>query len=163
MKSIAFLIVGMVFLLSCNSSSKPNPNAQGVPAPPAEAPAPTSTLQPPYPIADSSNFLNVQGMKIYIVEEGKGAKPRPGSHVIINYRGTLMDGTVFDESFSQGTVKDFSLGNLIRGWQIGLTQVPTGSKVKLIIPPELGYGASDRPNIPGNSTLIFDIDLISSY
>ncbi|MEL6134195.1 MAG: FKBP-type peptidyl-prolyl cis-trans isomerase [Bacteroidota bacterium] len=167
MKNIALLIASLLFFISCNSGSQsqPNPNAKGVPAPTASStPESTpSTLQPPYPIADSSDYLDVQGMKIYVVEEGKGAKPKPGSHVIINYRGTLLDGTVFDESFSKKGIQDFSLGSLIRGWQIGLTQVPTGSKVKLIVPPELGYGSQSRSNIPANSTLIFDIELVSSY
>ncbi|MCL4137447.1 UNVERIFIED_CONTAM: hypothetical protein GTU68_015545 [Idotea baltica] len=81
----------------------------------------------------------------------------------MNYHGMLLDGSVFDSSFGQGGVKDFSLQQLIKGWQVGLTKVRTGSKVKLIIPPELGYGAQARPSIPANSTLVFDIELVSTY
>lgn len=124
--------------------------------------APTG-LKPPYPIADSSQVQTVEGIQIYLIEKGAGAIPNPGSNVVINYHGYLTNGEVFDSSFDKDGVVDFPLNNLIRGWQIGLTQVPTGSKVKLIVPPELAYGAAARPGIPANSTLIFDIDLISTY
>lgn len=139
------------------STSTPAPAAVSTPAPQP------SGLQPPYPITDSSKIQSVGGIQLYIVEEGNGAIPKPGSNVIMNYHGMLLDGSVFDSSFGQGGVKDFSLKQLIEGWQIGLTKVRTGSKVKLIIPPDLAYGAQARPNIPANSTLIFDIELVSTY
>ncbi|MDP5171945.1 MAG: FKBP-type peptidyl-prolyl cis-trans isomerase [Bacteroidia bacterium] len=129
-------------------------------APSAQAPA---GLQPPYPITDSSRIFTVEGIGIYIAEEGSGTKPKPGSNVVMNYRGTLLNGEEFDSSFGKGGYMDFSLNNLIQGWQIALPLVPTGSKVKLIIPADKGYGPADRPGIPGNSTLVFDIELVSSY
>ncbi|MEL6842184.1 MAG: FKBP-type peptidyl-prolyl cis-trans isomerase, partial [Bacteroidota bacterium] len=110
-----------------------------------------------------SQIQEVDGIQIYIVEKGSGAIPTPGSNVVINYHGYLTNGEVFDSSFEREGVADFPLNNLIQGWQIGLTKVPSGSKVKLIVPPELGYGSAARPGIPANSTLIFDIDLISYY
>lgn len=128
------------------------------------SPKPTAPrMSPPYPIEDSSRFETIQGIKIYTIVQGNGPLPKPGSQVVIHYRGTLMDGSEFDNSFARGTLADYSLNDLIKGWQIALTNVKVGSKVKLIIPPELGYGAQSRTNIPANSTLVFDIDLVSTY
>ncbi|MEL7531818.1 MAG: FKBP-type peptidyl-prolyl cis-trans isomerase [Bacteroidota bacterium] len=164
---IPFLLLLSLAFWSCaepasqNDSPAADANATAEAAP-ATTSAPTG-IQPPYPLADSSQIKTVEGIQIYVVEEGAGAIPKPGSNVIINYHGYLTSGEVFDSSFDKDGVVDFPLNNLIRGWQIGLTKVPTGSKVKLIVPPELAYGASERPGIPANSTLVFDIDLISTY
>jgi FKBP-type peptidyl-prolyl cis-trans isomerase FkpA len=127
------------------------------------APVAASGLQPPYPLTDSSQIQYVEGIGIYYVEKGNGSIPQAGSQVLIDYHGMLTDGSVFDSSFDNEGYVDFALSNLIKGWQIGLTKVPSGSKVKLIIPPELGYGNQDRPGIPANSTLVFDIELVSTY
>jgi FKBP-type peptidyl-prolyl cis-trans isomerase len=149
-----------------SSSSSEPPPAAPLAAPEAHAEPRSSTeaeLQPPYPLEDSSQIQVVERVGIYFVEKGNGPTPKPGSQVLIDYHGMLTDGSVFDSSFDQDGYVDFNLNNLIRGWQIGLTNVPTGSKVKLIIPPELGYGSQDRPGIPANSTLVFDIELVSTY
>jgi FKBP-type peptidyl-prolyl cis-trans isomerase FklB len=130
----------------------------------APATAPTQGVKPPYVIKDSSSVqLLESGVQLYVIEAGSGAIPAPTSHVFINYHGMLTDGTVFDSSFDRGTPADFALTQLIRGWQIGLTKVKSGSKVKLVVPPEVGYGAQGSATIPPNSTLIFDIELISTY
>lgn len=158
------LPIALSVFFACGTSSDSSQDSSS-----AQAPAPSTpqevapSLSPPYPIEDSSHVETIQGIKIYTIEQGNGPVPRPGSHVLINYRGTLMDGSEFDNSFPRGGLADFSLNDLIQGWQIALTNVKTGSKVKLIIPPELGYGAQARTNIPANSTLIFDIDLVSTY
>lgn len=118
----------------------------------------------PYVIEDSSRVVNLEGgIQLFIIEEGGGPIPKPGSNVIIDYHGTLLDGSVFDSSFDKGGYQDFQLTQLIKGWQIGLTAVNSGSKIKLIVPPEMGYGAADKPGIPANSTLVFDIHLVSTY
>jgi FKBP-type peptidyl-prolyl cis-trans isomerase FkpA len=153
----------MLLLLSCNSSGENQSESEAPETGAPEMTAPSAGVQPPYELADSSEIFTVDGVQIYIVEKGGGPKPQPGSNVVINYHGTLLDGSVFDSSFDKPGYQDFSLNQLIQGWQVGLTQVPTGSKVKLIVPPELGYGAQDRPGIPGNSTLVFDIELVSAY
>ncbi|MEO1449172.1 MAG: FKBP-type peptidyl-prolyl cis-trans isomerase [Bacteroidota bacterium] len=154
-----------VFLVACQNSAEKNQSepAQQQQTPPATAPA-SEGLQPPYTIEDSSKIKLVDGIQIYVAEEGTGPIPQPQNNVVINYRGTLLDGTFFDGSFSKPGVADYPLPNLIKGWQIALTSVRTGSKVRLIIPPELGYGAQGSPPIiPPNATLIFDIHLISAY
>ncbi|RMG30311.1 MAG: FKBP-type peptidyl-prolyl cis-trans isomerase [Bacteroidetes bacterium] len=160
--------LSVVLLMAACSGSGESAASEAPASPPPAAAAPTSpasTLKPPYPIADSSQVQTLPGgIQLYIIEKGSGAIPKPGSHVFINYHGMLTDGTVFDSSFERGAPADFALNQLIKGWQIGLTAVPTGSKIKLIIPPEYGYGPQGSPpNIPGNATLIFDIELISTY
>lgn len=166
-----FLLLPLLLLVACGESDS---TTQGDTTPPAaplaapqahaeSAPATTPAPQPPYPLPDSSQITYVEGVGIYFVEKGHGPTPQPGSHVVIDYHGMLTDGSVFDSSFDEEGYVDFALNNLIRGWQIGLTQVPTGSRVKLIVPPELGYGSQARPNIPANSTLVFDIELASTY
>lgn len=174
MNSRIFLIALLTFsflviLSSCGESgSADTTEATTKPAAAAPGPAPKPVtqpegLQPPYPIEDSSRIFTVDGIQIYIAEQGSGPKPMPGSHVVMNYRGTLLDGSEFDSSFGKPGYQDFDLNGLITGWKIGLPQVPTGSKVKLIIPPEKGYGSAARPGIPANSTLVFDIELASTY
>ncbi len=121
-------------------------------------------IQPPYVIQDSASVqLLEKGVQLYVIEEGSGAIPALANNVFINYHGMLKDGTVFDSSFDRGTPADFALQQLIQGWQIGLTKVKTGSKIKLIVPPDVGYGAQGSSTIPPNSTLTFDIELISTY
>lgn len=159
--------LSLLILISCSQNTSSETKSEAAPAvnstPAAAAAVPQ--LKPPYPIEDSSNVQILEGgIKMYVLQKGTGAVPRPKSNVMINYHGMLMNGKVFDSSFDRGTPSDFNLGSLIRGWQIGLTQVGTGSKIKLIIPPEYGYGErGSPPNIPGNATLVFDIELITTY
>ncbi|MFK7923644.1 MAG: FKBP-type peptidyl-prolyl cis-trans isomerase [Bacteroidia bacterium] len=167
---IPFFLLLSLALWSCTEPASQNASRDmsedlSVATTPEAAPAQSAPtgIQPPYQVADSSQVQMVEGIQIYVIEKGAGATPKPGSNVVINYHGYLTNGEVFDSSFDKDGVVDFPLNNLIRGWQIGLTQVPTGSKVKLIVPPELAYGATARPGIPANSTLVFDIDLISTY
>ncbi len=130
----------------------------------AQIVASVSAEEVPYTIRDSSNVMELEGgIKLFIIEKGSGPIPKEGSNVIIDYHGTLLDGSEFDSSFDTEGYQDFRLGDLIRGWQIGLTAVPSGSKIKLVVPPEMGYGSQDRTGIPANSTLIFDIHLVSTY
>lgn len=171
MKQLSYLLSGFLLLglIACSSSEEKG--AQNAPQTPTSTqqatpsqPVPTPKAHEPYVIEDSSKLVPLdQGVMLYVVKEGSGAIPKPSSNVIIHYHGMLTNGTVFDSSFDRGETADFPLQNLIRGWQIGLTKVKSGSKIKLIIPPEVGYGATGSSNIPPNSTLVFDIDLISTY
>ncbi|MEM7513270.1 MAG: FKBP-type peptidyl-prolyl cis-trans isomerase [Bacteroidota bacterium] len=124
----------------------------------------TTDLPVPYVIADSSVFEDLgAGIKMYVIERGSGVIPKTGSNVVINYEGRLTDGTVFDGSFDKPGLMDFNLNQLIPGWQVALTAVETGSKIQVVIPPEMGYGARGQGSIPPNATLIFDIHLVSTY
>ena len=104
-------------------------------------------------------------MKVEIqrIRKGKGKKPTTGQMVTVNYKGSLIDGTVFDSSYKRNKPFNFIIGegNVIKGWDQGVSKMKKGEKAKLFIPPELGYGAKGVPmRIPPNSTLIFDIELL---
>ncbi len=93
----------------------------------------------------------------YIIEKAGSSKhPSTNSSIKINYKGQLTNGSVFDSN--NGIT--FTLSNLIRGWQIGIPLIGEGGKIKLIIPSDLAYGSRATGDIPANSVLIFDIDLI---
>ena len=103
------------------------------------------------------------------VTEGTGEQAVAGSNVSVHYTGWLHDpaaadqkGKKFDSSVDRGELFDFPLGagHVIRGWDEGVQGMKVGGKRTLSIPPELGYGKNDYGPIPGNSTLIFDIELL---
>jgi FKBP-type peptidyl-prolyl cis-trans isomerase FklB len=101
------------------------------------------------------------GLQYEIITEGTGAKPLASNKVTCHYHGTLIDGTVFDSSVSRGQPASFPLNAVIKGWTEGLQLMPTGSKWRFFIPPQLGYG--DRQagaQIGPNSTLIFEVELL---
>ena len=102
------------------------------------------------------------GLQYLVLTNGTGAKPGARDKVTCHYHGTLIDGTVFDSSVQRGQPATFPLDRVISGWTEGLQLMPTGSKWRFFIPPHLGYG--DRQvsaQIGPNSTLIFDVELIS--
>jgi FKBP-type peptidyl-prolyl cis-trans isomerase len=92
---------------------------------------------------------------------GTGATATVGSTITVHYRGTLVDGTVFDSSLTREPLT-FQLGarRVIRGWDQGLAGMKVGGKRNLVIPPRLAYGSKERGRIPANSHLIFDVELL---
>jgi FKBP-type peptidyl-prolyl cis-trans isomerase FklB len=102
------------------------------------------------------------GLQYKVITEGKGKSPKATDTVIVNYRGTLIDGTEFDNSYKRGQPATFSVGGgMIKGWAEALQLMKEGSKWELFIPAELAYGEPGRPGIPPNATLIFEVELIS--
>jgi peptidylprolyl isomerase len=104
------------------------------------------------------------GLKYVDIVEGQGASPRPGQNVSVQYTGTLENGTKFDSSYDRGG-KPYTFpigrGQVIPGWDEGLMTMKVGGKRRLTIPPKLGYGPAGKPpDIPPNSTLIFDVELL---
>lgn len=93
---------------------------------------------------------------------GTGTEAVAGKHVVVNYKGTLIDGSVFDSSYERGTPFDFDLGSgqVIAGWDQGVVGMKVGGKRKLVIPANLGYGDRAIGPIPANSTLIFEVELL---
>lgn len=102
------------------------------------------------------------GLQYEILEAGEGPKPGPEDTVEVHYRGTLVDGTEFDSSYSRGETVSFGVGQVIPGWTEALQLMPVGSKWKLAIPPELGYGAGGAGQMIGpNAALVFEVELIA--
>ncbi len=102
------------------------------------------------------------GLQYKILTQGSGKKPAAGSNVTVNYKGTLIDGTVFDSSYDRGQAATLSLGQVIKGWQEAVPMMPTGSTWQIYVPSELAYGDRAASELIGpGSTLVFDIELIS--
>ncbi|MCQ2208662.1 MAG: FKBP-type peptidyl-prolyl cis-trans isomerase [Paludibacteraceae bacterium] len=97
------------------------------------------------------------GLQYEVLKEGNGIKPAPEDKVKVNYKGTLVDGTVFDSSKEPVA---FELNKVIPGWTEGLQLMKVGSKYKFYIPQELGYGARPAGSIPPYSVLIFEVELL---
>jgi FKBP-type peptidyl-prolyl cis-trans isomerase FklB len=101
------------------------------------------------------------GLQYEVITEGTGIKPSANDQVKCHYEGTLIDGTLFDSSVKRGQPAVFGVSQVIKGWVEALQLMPEGSKWKLYIPSELGYGSQQAGEmIPPYSTLIFEVELI---
>ena len=103
------------------------------------------------------------GLKYIDTEVGTGASPTKGQTVKVHYTGTLTDGKKFDSSVDRGQPFSFKIGvgQVIKGWDEGVATMKVGGKRTLIIPPDLGYGERGAGGlIPGNATLLFDVELL---
>lgn len=111
-------------------------------------------------LADSSLVADSTSSGIYyiITKVGSGSQPNSSSYVTVNYKGYLINGTIFDQT--AGTPAKFFLTQVITGWKQGIPLIKKGGKAKLIIPSGLGYGDKTVGTIPANSILIFDIELV---
>ena len=101
------------------------------------------------------------GLQYLILSEGKGNNPTLNDNVTVHYHGTLIDGTIFDSSVDRKQPATFPLNGVIAGWQEALQMMSVGSKWKIFIPSELAYGESGAGAIGPNSTLIFEVELLS--
>ncbi|ARU92408.1 FKBP-type peptidyl-prolyl cis-trans isomerase [Tatumella citrea] len=117
--------------------------------------------------AFAAKFAKEAGVKktasglLYKVEkEGTGPAPVDSDTVVVNYKGTLIDGTEFDNSYKRGEPLSFRLDGVIPGWTEGLKHLKKGGKIELVIPPDLAYGQNGVPGIPPNSTLVFEVELL---
>jgi FKBP-type peptidyl-prolyl cis-trans isomerase FklB len=102
------------------------------------------------------------GLQYKVVQAGAagGASPRADDQVIVNYEGTLLDGTVFDSSYQRGHPETFTVGKLIPAWTLALQKMKPGDVWMLYAPPRLAYGEEGAGPIPPNAALIFKIELI---
>ncbi|MBS1653791.1 MAG: FKBP-type peptidyl-prolyl cis-trans isomerase [Bacteroidetes bacterium] len=113
--------------------------------------------------AKKENVISLpSGLQYEVLQLGTGAKPAAHNTVTCHYHGTLITGEVFDSSVKRGQPASFPLNAVIKGWTEGLQLMPAGSKFRFFIPPHLGYGERQVSALIGpNSTLIFDVELIS--
>ena len=99
------------------------------------------------------------GLYYIITKEGSGGHPNLQSTVTVKYKGYRLNGNVFDETVGNNTAT-FPLLNLIQGWQEGIPLLQKGGKGTFFVPAELGYGSQRVGDIPANSVLIFEIELV---
>ena len=103
-----------------------------------------------------------QGVLVKILKSGEGDRmPRSGNVVTVNYKGSLINGRVFDSSYERGYPEAFRVSDLIVGWQIALTQMHVGDHWIVYIPYQVGYGTRASGPIPAYSTLIFEMELVA--
>ncbi len=101
------------------------------------------------------------GLQYKVIREGEGESPTAKSTVRVHYRGTFLNGEVFDSSYDRGESIEFPLNGVIKGWTEGLQLMKPGAKYLFYIPSELAYGEAGVGPIPGGVTLIFEVELIS--
>lgn len=136
---IIILIIFIIFIYSANMNKKENNN-------------------------DSSNSTAIKGLIIETLVQGSGeTTAKSGDNASVHYTGWLENGKKFDSSIDRGTPFSFVLGigNVIKGWDLGVLGMKVGEKRKLTIPSEMAYGSGGVKNvIPSNATLIFEVELL---
>ena len=170
--ALVILIVGLLVGLkseppvatkSSGIGGVPIPNVPPNPNQTSDSNAEGTTLQVPSVAAAEWKAYGSDGLKIWDVKEGSGDEAPAGSTVTIHYTGWFTTGGIFDSSVQKGgPPATFELGRLIKAWQIGIPKMKPGGIRRLLVPPELGYGAGGSPpKIPGGATLVFEVKLIS--
>ena len=113
-------------------------------------------------LAGFDPMASVDSLQKVDITVGEGKEVKPGDTVTVHYTGALTaDGTIFQSSKDTGQPATFGLDQVIKGWTEGIPGMKEGGKRRLIIPAEMAYGAQERPGIPANSALVFDVELIS--
>ncbi len=163
MRRILFLTVIVALLFAaggCRKAPESTPGGEAA-APEASAPGGEQGALPGEPVSGEPT-TTASGLKYYVLAEGSGDPPASGTMVTVHYSGYLLDGTKFDSSLDRGEPFRFVLGEgqVIRGWDEGVALMRPGAKYKLVIPPELGYGAQGMAGIPPNATLVFDVEML---
>jgi peptidylprolyl isomerase len=115
------------------------------------------------PVREKDVITTASGLKIIIVEEGRGVRPEKDQVITVHYSGFLSDGSLFDSSVQRGEPLKFVMGakQIIPGLEEGISQLRTGTHARLIIPPELAYGEEGKGSVPPGEVLIFDVKLLS--
>jgi FKBP-type peptidyl-prolyl cis-trans isomerase FkpA len=110
--------------------------------------------------AEPGAVKTASGLIYFEGQPGTGDSPTAGSSVKVHYRGTLVDGTEFDNSRKQATPPQLSLKDVIPCWREGIQKMKVGGKARLVCPSRIAYGERGRPSIPGGATLIFEVELV---
>ena len=154
---------GIVYDTAASAEQQPaQQQAQPTPPPPAAQPPvePAHTMH-------GDTAISSTGLKYIDMKKGTGATPHRGQTITVNYTGKLTNGKTFDSNVdpsfhhTEPFKTAIGVGQVIPGWDEGMLTMKVGGKRRLIVPPGLGYGAQGMPpTIPGNSTLIFDVELL---
>jgi FKBP-type peptidyl-prolyl cis-trans isomerase len=159
---LAFITLGL-FAISF-IGNRPTTQAATTTQQSAAAPPPLPGVTSAAPAANTNAATTASGLQIIDQVVGTGAQPQAGQTVVVNYTGYLDNGTKFDSSFDRNQPYEFVLGagQVIRGWDEGISTMKVGGKRRLIVPPELAYGAQGAGNgvIPPNARLTFDVELV---
>ncbi len=152
--------LALVALTGCQPQTPPPAETS---APPAEPAAPTVAAQDTavWEVAGDP-VRRTSGLRYWDVIEGTGAEAKAGMAVRVHYVGRLEDGTVFDHSYGRGAPLAFRLGTgqVIKGWDEGVSGMKVGGRRKLVIPPSIAYGDQGAGNvIPPDATLVFQVEL----
>lgn len=145
---VALLVVGGVMYLSYSRESKSVKESVEI--------TESNTKQ-------MNNISTIKGLEIYDIAVGTGAEAKAGQKITVHYTGTLTNGKKFDSSLDRGMPFEFTLGvgQVIQGWDQGFAGMKIGGKRKLVISPEMGYGAQAVGNvIPANASLVFEVELL---
>ncbi|MBI2981988.1 MAG: FKBP-type peptidyl-prolyl cis-trans isomerase [Deltaproteobacteria bacterium] len=148
MKQTLFLVSLLALTVACSKTKQP-----------AETEPPQTTQE----AALANEQSTPSGLKYVVLQEGTGASPQKGQMVTVHYTGWLADGTKFDSSVDRGTPFQFQVGTgqVIPGWDEGVSLMKIGEKRKLIIPSQLAYGEGGAGGvIPPNATLVFEVELL---
>jgi FKBP-type peptidyl-prolyl cis-trans isomerase len=151
---LTMILVAAVCVAGCDKAPEPaveKPAAKAAPSGQAEAGQKSDMKATP------------SGLKYLVLKQGTGTvSPKATDTVKVHYHGTLLNGTIFDSSVQRGEPVSFPLNRVIPGWTEGLQLMKVGDKFKFEIPPNLAYGPnSPTPDIPPNSTLVFEVELLA--
>lgn len=159
--SVVVILVGITVFVFYKKNNNANEASKSSLNPTTSATSLPTTTPP-----QSDNTIQMEnGLKIQDLKVGTGQETKAGDTITVNYVGALENGTVFDASAKHGGPATFQIGvgQLIKGWDIGIPGMKVGGKRKLVVPPSLGYGSQNVGNglIPPNSTLTFEVELLA--
>ena len=170
MKKLLVISVLTLLLFNCKKTDSGSNNQECI-YDSCALKAPASEIQSVQAYLSANTIIATQhcsGLFYSIETPGSGLTPTACSGVTVKYVGKLTNGAVFDQTAGSNSVS-FYLSQVIRGWTNGIPYIKPGGKIHLYIPPTLGYGAADKKDvngnviIPGNSILVFDVDLVAVY
>lgn len=149
------MIAGILFFIFRNKNTDISNQTQDLNSQIVSTPTPESN--------QASSSVQPTGLQIEDIKLGEGKEVKAGDTITMHYKGTLLNGTKFDNSYDRGKPFEtkIGVGEVIKGWDQGVIGMKVGGKRKLIIPPDLGYGIREIGNIPANSTLVFELELLA--
>lgn len=143
-----------------SEGSRADPSRQDLGESEAGSSGPRKSGRQPSKSTAHGLITTASGLQYEVLREGMGPRPSAQDRVKVDYIGTFEDGTEFDSSYKRSQAVVFPLKNLIKGWIEGLQLMKVGSIYRFVIPPELAYGDKDQAQIPANSTLVFEVELL---